>query len=99
MTSAAVSGDDGEAGGDGDSAGADAQKTGEKENVIDEVKDAMEGMLSPDIVEEITGSAEVRETYKISKVGTIAGCMVQEGKIYRSCSRIRSSNRSLVETL
>ena len=44
--------------------------------VIDEVKDAMEGMLSPDIVEEITGSAEVRETYKISKVGTIAGCMV-----------------------
>ncbi len=56
--------------------------------VIDEVKDAMEGMLSPDIVEEITGSAEVRETYKISKVGTIAGCMVQEGKIYRS-SRIR----------
>jgi translation initiation factor IF-2 len=56
--------------------------------VIDEVKDAMEGMLSPDIVEEITGSAEVRETYKISKVGTIAGCMVQEGKIYRS-SKIR----------
>jgi len=56
--------------------------------VIDEVKDAMEGMLSPDIVEEISGSAEVRETYKISKVGTIAGCMVQEGKIYRS-SKIR----------
>ncbi len=56
--------------------------------VIDEVKDAMEGMLSPDIVEEITGSAEIRETYKISKVGTIAGCMVQEGKIYRS-SKIR----------
>lgn len=56
--------------------------------VIDDVKDAMEGMLSPDIVEEITGSAEIRETYKISKVGTIAGCMVQEGKIYRS-SKIR----------
>ena len=56
--------------------------------VIDEVKDAMEGMLSPDIVEEISGSAEVRETYKISKVGTIAGCMVQEGKIYRT-SKIR----------
>ena len=56
--------------------------------VIDEVKDAMEGMLSPDIVEEISGSAEIRETYKISKVGTIAGCMVQEGKIYRN-SKIR----------
>ncbi len=56
--------------------------------VIDEVKDAMEGMLSPDIVEEITGNAEVRETYKISKVGTIAGCMVLDGKIFRS-SKIR----------
>ena len=56
--------------------------------VIDDVKDAMEGMLSPDIVEEITGTAEVRETYKISKVGTIAGCMVTDGKIYRS-SKIR----------
>ncbi len=56
--------------------------------VIDDVKDAMEGMLSPDIVEEITGTAEVRETYKISKVGTIAGCMVLDGKIYRS-SKIR----------
>ncbi len=56
--------------------------------VIDDVKDAMEGMLSPDIVEEITGTAEIRETYKISKVGTIAGCMVLDGKIFRS-SRIR----------
>lgn len=56
--------------------------------VIDDVKDAMEGMLSPDIVEEITGNAEIRETYKISKVGTIAGCMVLDGKIYRS-SKIR----------
>jgi translation initiation factor IF-2 len=56
--------------------------------VIDEIKDAMEGMLSPDIVEEITGNAEIRETYKISKVGTIAGCMVLDGKIYRS-SKIR----------
>ena len=56
--------------------------------VIDEIKDAMEGMLSPDIVEEITGTAEIRETYKISKVGTIAGCMVLDGKIYRS-SKIR----------
>ncbi len=56
--------------------------------VIDEIKDAMEGMLSPDMVEEITGNAEVRETYKISKVGTIAGCMVTEGKIFRN-SKIR----------
>jgi translation initiation factor IF-2 len=56
--------------------------------VIDDVKDAMEGMLSPDIVEEITGTAEIRETYKISKVGTIAGCMVTDGKIFRN-SKIR----------
>ncbi len=48
----------------------------------------MEGMLSPDIVEEITGTAEIRETYKISKVGTIAGCMVLDGKIFRN-SKIR----------
>ncbi|MCL4150487.1 UNVERIFIED_CONTAM: hypothetical protein GTU68_032541, partial [Idotea baltica] len=47
--------------------------------VIDEIKDAMEGMLSPDMIEEITGTAEIRETYKISKVGTIAGCMVTDG--------------------
>ena len=56
--------------------------------VIDEIKDAMEGMLSPDMVEEITGTAEIRETYKISKVGTIAGCMVMDGKIFRN-SKIR----------
>ncbi|MCD6597473.1 MAG: translation initiation factor IF-2, partial [Bacteroidales bacterium] len=56
--------------------------------VIDDVKDAMEGMLSPEIVEEISGNAEIRETYKISKVGTIAGCMVLEGKIFRN-SKIR----------
>ena len=51
---------------------------------IEEIKDAMEGMLSPDIVEEILGSAEVRETFKITKVGTIAGCFVTEGKILRN---------------
>ena len=56
--------------------------------VIDDIKDAMEGMLSPDIVEEITGTAEIRETYKISKIGTIAGCMVLTGKIF-SKSKIR----------
>jgi len=44
----------------------------------------MEGMLSPDLKEEITGMAEIRETYKISKVGTIAGCMVLSGKIFRN---------------
>ena len=45
-------------------------------------------MLSPEIKEEITGTAEIRETFKISKVGTIAGCMVTSGKIFRS-SQIR----------
>jgi len=63
--------------------------------VIDEIKDAMEGMLSPDIVEEITGNAEIRETYKISKVGTIAGCMVTDGKIFRN-SKIRIIRESVV---
>lgn len=48
----------------------------------------MEGMLSPEIEEKITGSAEVRETFNISKIGTIAGCFVLEGIIKRS-SRIR----------
>ena len=53
-------------------------------DTINDVKDAMEGMLSPEMKEEITGTAEIRETYKISKVGTIAGCMVTSGKIYRN---------------
>jgi len=44
----------------------------------------MEGMLSPEMREEITGTAEIRETFKISKIGTIAGCMVTDGKIYRN---------------
>ena len=52
---------------------------------LEEVKDAMAGMLAPEIKEEITGTAEVLQTYKISKVGTIAGAMVREGKIKRSC--------------
>jgi len=51
---------------------------------INDVKDAMEGMLSPVFKEEILGTAEVRETFKISKVGTIAGCMVLTGKILRN---------------
>ncbi|WP_121666811.1 translation initiation factor IF-2 [Mesonia aquimarina] len=57
-------------------------------DAINDLKDAMEGMLSPEMKEEITGNAEIRETFKISKVGTIAGCMVTDGKIYRN-SRIR----------
>src|SRR5690625_919431 len=53
-------------------------------DAIDDLKDAMEGMLSPELKEEVTGTAEVRELFKISKVGTIAGCMVTDGKIYRN---------------
>ena len=52
---------------------------------IEEVKDAMAGMLAPEIKEEIIGTAEVLETFHVSKVGTIAGCMVREGKIRRGC--------------
>lgn len=50
---------------------------------IEEIKAAMEGMLVPDLEEEITGTAEVREIFKISKVGVVAGCMQTEGKMYR----------------
>ena len=55
-------------------------------DAINDLKDAMEGMLSPDMVEEIIGNAEIREVYKISKIGTIAGCMVTSGKIIRKSS-------------
>jgi len=76
-----------------------ARKLAEKEEIqirlysiiydaIDEIKQAMEGMLSPVIKEEIIGSAEIRQVFKIGKVGTVAGCMVNEGKIYRT-SKIR----------
>ena len=57
-------------------------------DAINDLKDAMEGMLSPEMKEEITGTAEIRETFKISKIGTIAGCMVTSGKIFRN-SKIR----------
>ena len=57
-------------------------------DAINDVKDAMEGMLSPEIKEEVTGTAEIRETFKISKIGTIAGCMVTSGKVFRN-SNIR----------
>ncbi|MBR5843895.1 MAG: translation initiation factor IF-2 [Bacteroidaceae bacterium] len=53
-------------------------------DAIEQVKAAMEGMLAPEMREEVIGTAEVRETFHISKVGTIAGCMVKEGKLRRS---------------
>jgi len=72
-----------------------ARKAAEREGVdirlysiiydaIEEVKAAMEGMLSPEIKEEITANVEIREVFKISKVGSVAGCMVRDGKIKRS---------------
>jgi len=64
-------------------------------DAIDDLKDAMEGMLSPELKEEITGTAEIRETFKISKVGTIAGCMVTDGKIFRN-SKIRIIREGVV---
>ncbi|MDX5404293.1 MAG: translation initiation factor IF-2, partial [Bacteroidota bacterium] len=78
---------------------ASARKLAEKEHVdirlysiiydaINEIRDAMEGMLSPDLKEEVVGSAEIRETLKISKVGTIAGSIVIDGTINRN-NRVR----------
>ncbi len=64
-------------------------------DVINDVKEAMEGMLSPEIKEEVTGTAEVRETFKISKIGTVAGCMVTNGKIY-SNSKVRLIREGIV---
>ena len=60
-------------------------------DTINDIKEALEGMLSPDIKEEITGSAEIMEIFKISKVGNIAGCIVRDGKIVRKnkCRVIR----------
>jgi len=53
-------------------------------DAINDLKDAMEGMLSPELKEEITGTAEIREIFKVSKIGSIAGCMVTNGKIIRN---------------
>ena len=72
-----------------------ARRSAEKEGVeirlysiiydaIEDVKSAMEGMLSPEIKEEITANVEVLQVFKISKVGSVAGCMVKEGKIKRT---------------
>ena len=76
-----------------------ARKLAEKEQIdirlysiiydaINEIKAAMEGMLSPDIKEEITGTAEVIDIFKVTRVGTVAGCIVRDGKIGRN-SKIR----------
>ena len=76
-----------------------ARKLAEKEEIeirlysviydaINEVKSGIEGMLAPEEKEEITATAEVAETFKISKVGTIAGCLVKEGKLTRT-SKVR----------
>lgn len=65
-------------------------------DAIDEVKEAMEGMLSPEIKEQVIGNVEIRETFKISKVGTIAGCMVLTGKITRN-SKIRLIRDGIVQ--
>ena len=66
-------------------------------DAINDLKDAMEGLLSPELKEELTGSAEIRETFKISKVGTIAGCMVMSGKINRK-SKARLIRDGIVVT-
>ena len=64
-------------------------------DAINDLRDAMEGMLSAEIKEEVIGNVEIREVYKISKVGNIAGCMVVSGKILRS-SKIRIIRDSVV---
>ncbi|WP_445733721.1 translation initiation factor IF-2 [Mariniflexile sp.] len=53
-------------------------------DAINDLKDAMEGMLSPEFKEEILGTAEIREIFKVTKIGSIAGCMVTSGKIVRN---------------
>ena len=63
---------------------------------IEEVKEAMEGMLSPEIKEQVIGNVEIRETFKITKVGTIAGCMVLTGKVTRN-SKIRLLRDGIVK--
>ena len=64
-------------------------------DAINDLKDAMEGMLSPEMKEEITGTAEIREIFKVSKVGSIAGCMITDGKIFRN-SKIRIIREGVV---
>ncbi|MEC5394219.1 translation initiation factor IF-2 [Bergeyella sp. RCAD1439] len=88
-------------------AGANAKDLADKEEIeirtysviyaaIDDVKEAMEGMLSPEIREQVIGNVEIREVFKISKVGTIAGCMVLSGKVTRG-SKIRLLRDGIVK--
>ena len=85
---------------------AEARRLAEKEQIdirlysiiyaaIEEIKDAMEGMLAAKIEEQIVATVEIREIFKVSKVGTIAGCMVQDGKINRN-SKIRLIREGVV---
>lgn len=86
--------------------GTSAKEIAEKEEIeirnysiiydaINDVKEAMEGMLSPELKEQVTGNIEVRETFKVSKVGTIAGCMVLDGKVTRN-SKVRLIREGVV---
>ncbi|KEY17770.1 translation initiation factor IF-2 [Kaistella antarctica] len=88
-------------------AGVNAKELADKEEIeirtysiiyaaIDEVKEAMEGMLSPEIKEQVIGNVEIREVFKISKIGTIAGCMVLTGKVTRN-SKIRLLRDGIVK--
>lgn len=88
-------------------AGANAKDLADREEIeirtysviykaIDEVKEAMEGMLSPEIQEQVIGNVEIREVFKISKVGSIAGCMVLTGKVTRN-SKIRLLRDGIVK--
>ena len=63
--------------------------------IVEELEDAMKGMLDPDIVEKVTGQAEVRQTFKVSKVGTIAGCYVTDGSLIRD-SKVRLIREGVV---
>ena len=64
-------------------------------NAIEEIKSAMEGMLSPEVKEEITATLEIRDVFKVTKVGTVAGCYVKEGKITRN-TRVRIIRNGIV---
>ncbi|AGD97930.1 translation initiation factor IF-2 [Blattabacterium sp. (Blatta orientalis) str. Tarazona] len=64
-------------------------------DVINDIKEAMDGMLSPEIREKILGNAEIREIFKIPKTGTIAGCMVVEGKLLRQ-AKVRLIREGIV---
>jgi translation initiation factor IF-2 len=86
--------------------GASAKEIAEREEIeirnysiiydaINDVKEAMEGMLSPELKEQVIGNVEVRETFKVSKVGTIAGCMVLDGKVTRN-SKVRLIREGVV---